>query len=439
MKPPCRVLVLLAAALAAAACGSGADETASVSAQESPRSRCDKPGVSSLAAAVCASSGAPALDTAKVERTLPQIPPKSPSCASAPTLLFYAADDWMGLGAALARGGPPCARYLISIPPVKDEDGLYTVPNPSDLRLYRALGPRFQAMAEIRVAAWEQWLAANPGKSWYDAGVEARRRMARAGYDPARGDTWAVNEFPLDVLTDQAVRDDMRELVRGLYEGGPPMKGVVFLVSPAQAQTELEPYKAQLEANFRDLAFWQELRRSVRYVAAEVYASATSCCVPGASGGEQAADLNSYLQHRFTLAQAAPPELSLVRSYLEEAYVPLGNAAWAWEAAYGYTAISPEQMARFLANQTLAMQSFAVPQNRSPVFGFAWAPLQPEGMSKDQFVASVERIRDELARSLRESFTLGPRGACGNDGRGCRCEVAGSAFNPAWRTFERWG
>ena len=37
-----------------------------------------------------------------------------------------------------------------------------------------------------------------PGKpgSWYSKGVAFRRKMAAAGYDPARGETWAINELP---------------------------------------------------------------------------------------------------------------------------------------------------------------------------------------------------------------------------------------------------
>ena len=59
-----------------------------------------------------------------------------------------------------------------------------------------------------------------------DAGVEARRRMAAAGYDAANGDTWAINEFPSSVRRDDGTaRSDAREFVRGLYEGdGRPLQ-----------------------------------------------------------------------------------------------------------------------------------------------------------------------------------------------------------------------
>src|SRR5205809_156923 len=62
----------------------------------------------------------------------------------------------------------------------------------------RALGPNFHALAEINWAGWRTWVAENSA-TWFDAGVEARRRMAAAGFDVSKGDTWAVNEFPSSV------------------------------------------------------------------------------------------------------------------------------------------------------------------------------------------------------------------------------------------------
>jgi hypothetical protein len=40
-------------------------------------------------------------------------------------------------------------------------------------------------MTEIKLNKVADWVAAN-GKSWFDAGVEIRRRMVTAGYDVSR-------------------------------------------------------------------------------------------------------------------------------------------------------------------------------------------------------------------------------------------------------------
>ena len=65
---------------------------------------------------------------------------------------------------------------------------------PDQASRIRALGSAFHALAEINVTGWTSWVAST-GSSWYAAGVEARRRMATAGYDVAAGDTWALNEL----------------------------------------------------------------------------------------------------------------------------------------------------------------------------------------------------------------------------------------------------
>ena len=41
----------------------------------------------------------------------------------------------------------------------------------------RALGANMHAIAEVNVTAWQGWVTTT-GSSWYQAGVEARRRMA---------------------------------------------------------------------------------------------------------------------------------------------------------------------------------------------------------------------------------------------------------------------
>ena len=63
------------------------------------------------------------------------------------------------------------------------------------------------------------WVATN-GSSWYEAGVEARRRMAATGYDVSAGDTWALNELSSAVRQGTGnARANMRAFLNGLYDG----------------------------------------------------------------------------------------------------------------------------------------------------------------------------------------------------------------------------
>src|SRR5206468_670508 len=140
--------------------------------------------------------------------------------------LFYAPTDWFRLAQKLRGDASPCADYYISVPPVTDK----TQPRAGEAPRIRSLGSHVHAMAEIHYASWGAWVAAN-GKTWFEAGIEARRRMKVAGYDVALGDLWAVNEFPSSVRRgDGSTRQNARDFVRGLYTGDgtePPTAGLV--------------------------------------------------------------------------------------------------------------------------------------------------------------------------------------------------------------------
>jgi hypothetical protein len=120
--------------------------------------------------------------------------------------VFYAATDWLRLATKLAAQASPCAQYSISIPPLVSDK---TKPRPDQAWRIRALGPSFHALAEINFTAWRKWVQAGNG-TWYQAGVEARRRMAAAGYDVGTGDTWALNELRRSRPTRRACRSGSR-------------------------------------------------------------------------------------------------------------------------------------------------------------------------------------------------------------------------------------
>ena len=153
--------------------------------------------------------------------------------------VFYAATDWLRLATKLAANASPCAEYYVSIPPIVGDK---TSLRPGQAERIRALGSNFHALAEIHWTSWSRWVAEN-GTTWHAAGVEARRRMAQAGFEIAAGDTWAVNEFPSTVRSGAGdARANARELVRGLYEGDGTRtaRGVVFVVGLGQPTTNCQ-------------------------------------------------------------------------------------------------------------------------------------------------------------------------------------------------------
>lgn len=175
--------------------------------------------------------------------------------------VFYAATDWLRLTTRLAATPSPCAQYYISVPPlVSDKSQLRA----NEANRIRALGPAFHALAEINVTGWTAWVATT-GNSWYQAGVEARRRMAVAGYDVAAGDTWALNELSSAVRQGTGnARANMRAFLNGLYDGDgvlPAARGTVFVAGIGQGTTDLSLYQARLQDWYEDAAFWSDLSR----------------------------------------------------------------------------------------------------------------------------------------------------------------------------------
>jgi hypothetical protein len=360
--------------------------------------------------------------------------------------VFYAASDWLRLATKLAAAGSPCAEHFISIPPLVADK---TRPRADQAWRVRALGPRFHALAEIHLAAWAQWVAATGG-TWYEAGVEARRRMAAAGYDVARGDAWAVNELSSAVRRgDGSARADALAFLRGLYEGeGAPVRGAVFVVGIGQGTADLSTYKGFLERWLADAEFWSEASAYVSDWGQEVYGDYRRHAVPGAALAVRREALHDLLQHPLLLSGAGPEAAAAARTYLQAAYTPLASAAWRWESGFGWTAIEAEEMKHYLSAQVYAMRAFADTGAQAPPdrAGFAWAPRNSAGLAPGEFAARSGELLDRLAAALRDSGepldAADPGiGACGPPGenRWCGGELAGAAFNQAWRLLRIWG
>jgi hemolysin type calcium-binding protein len=351
--------------------------------------------------------------------------------------VFYASTDWLRLATVLASKASPCAHYYVSIPPLASNK---TQPRPDQAWRIRALGPSFHALAEIHMTAWAAWVAQNGG-SWYAAGHEARRRMAAAGYDASLGDTWALNELSSAVRRGEgAARANAREFIRGLYEGAelPDVRGAVFVIGIGQGTLDLSTYKANLQAWLADAPFWQEMAVYVEDWSQELYGDVRNYAVPGASPAARRDALNEYLQHALTLARAGGAATATARSFLEAAYSPLANAAWQWDAGFGWTGVGFDQMQHYVSAQTYALRHAGAAGGRArDHWGFAWAPRNGSALPADAFAAETGAILDRLATAIRDSSAGEPGvGAC--NGGWCGGDVAGAWFNAAWSTFAAW-
>ena len=376
--------------------------------------------------------------THPVRRRVPKVP-----CKVRVEEYFYAATNWLTLTKALARRASPCAQYYISIPPIQDAEGAWVLSRPKEPDIIHAFGPQFHAMAEVNTWPWGEWVQ-DTGKSWYDAGVLARERMGNAGYKPELGDIWAVNEFPLALTTSKGQQKAMTEFVHGLYDGSskdPKIRGLIWKVAEFQTSSNLGSWRKDLESWFAESSFWKDMGKYVRSWSAEVYADPIASCPVGSPFLRDANSVAAYLEHIPQLVQAGSSKVAAARSYLEQAYTPLANAAWQWNYGFGITTIPVEQMQRFVSLQTYGIAAFAKahPVLTKPVrIGFGWAPKNTTGLEAGRFHDGNHKVADALAKSIANAFRpdgIFPKRACGKDGRRCRCQVRGAKLNPGWLRF----
>ena len=358
--------------------------------------------------------------------------------------VFWAATDYLRLATKLAATASPCAEYYVSVPPIVGDK---TRVRPNAAPRIRALGPNFHAMAEVHFTAWSRWVQTT-GSSWHTAGITARERMAAAGYDVSNGDIWVVNELSTAVRRGTGnARANIRELLRGLYEGsGRPTRGAALLVGVGQRTTDTSLLQTNLQNWYSDSAFWADMSTYVSDWSQEVYGDVRSHAVPGVPESVRRDYLNEYLQHPLVLAGVGPPTIDTARSYLQASYSPLANAAWERETGYGWTMVPAEQMAAYVSSQVHALRYFSAtsgqPQDH---WGFAWAPRNAAGIPAAEFAARSGLVLDRLAAAIRDSAeTPDPAdpgsAACGPPGLTVRCAVdlEGARLNEAWKSFKTW-
>lgn len=345
---------------------------------------------------------------------------------------FYTTDT-ARLATELSRSPSSCVDYYLSIPPIvatgAPRGGASVV-------AIRSLGPRFHALAEVRLNQWAGYAKAN---GWYAAGVEVRREMQTAGYDVSLGDTWAINELGapsgtqigVDVLKNTGTaRQDVRDFARGLYTGdGVASRGLVFAADPLQVTADLSQYKRDLRGWYADSAFWQDMARYVRFWAQETYADARTWGVAGSTLAQRSAYLSDYFLHGSRLAAAGDGATNAARAFFVAAYTPIGNASYRWQnpnattgIGFGSTDIDLAEMLNFVSAQTYALRSSTAER-----FGFAFVP---------RLVAANDTlaVADRLAAAIQNSETAAS-GACGGGGEACAGTIDGAAFTEAWKTF----
>jgi hypothetical protein len=356
-------------------------------------------------------------------------------------VVFYAANETTGrLAGELKKFPSSCADYWVSITP-RTGPGVNgyprgDMPGAMPLTAIHDAGANFHAMAEIRLNPWATYASAN---GWYAAGIEVRRLMALAGYDPARGDTWALNEvgapttqlMGADVLSNVgSARQNVRDFIRGLYTGdGTAMPGLVFAADPIHVSTDLVQYRQELESWYADSAFWEDIGQYVRFWAQEGYADVRAWGVPGSTLAERTAYLNDYYLHGLRVAARGGAATEAARVFFEKAYTPVGNAAYRFTPpagiGFGSTDVDLATMLNFVSTQTYALRSASGDR-----FGFAdqrrTLPLPATPL------ADVIAVEDRLAAAIKDSET-DPSGACGVSGEWCDSAVEGATFTGLWR------
>ena len=297
----------------------------------------------------------------------------------------------------------------------------------------RALGPAFHALAEVNVTAWSSWVATT-GNSWYAAGVEARLRLASAGYDIAAGDSWALNELSSAVRQGVgSARVNMRAFLHGLYDGDGALasaRGTVFIAGISQPTADLSLYQARLQDWYEDAEFWDEISHYVNDWSQELYGDIRNYAVAGQTREARRDSFNEYLQHQISLANASPSTAASARAFLTAAYSPLANAAWQYDASFGWTNVPVELMQDYVSAQTYASASVA-----NSRFGFAWSPRNLAGIPSGDFTAQTDALLVRLAAAIADSAQTA-EAACGSTW--CNRDLAGANVTTAWQTFATW-
>lgn len=394
----------------------------------------------------------------------------APKCRLNANAIFWTANDWVLLAQELAQRQGDCVHYYISIPPLAaNKTGLRVLQDD----IIRSFGPRFIPVAEVTLGdtGWAKWVRDVPGRTWFGAGVEMRNRMAAAGYDFSRGETWLLNEADRSTRRDEAPypRQAIRDIVRGLAVGdgtGPVVPGILELGIQYSHQTmpDLSALKAETKSLLTDADFWNDISPHVAFFAREAYADARRWGVAGSSLHDRQEHLNDYFMHLVKLADDGPDEVEPARRFLRRTFLPLANATWPARApedipvsatcpvvyvcGHGWTQIPLEQMLTFVTEETYAVRSFARRQHGlgpDGRVGFSWQPTNNFNLPPAAWDAAKRAIAARIGGAIRDGYgthDASPKRACVDSETGRDWCVGGdvpdAVFTEAWADAARW-
>jgi hypothetical protein len=356
------------------------------------------------------------------------------ACPYQGQVFVYGQNGWDTLTNALAANQTPCVQYYIVLTAITDK----TFPRGRRaIDAVHAKGPSFHVLAEFN---WGRWSKVAPA-SWYSKGVTFRKRMAAAGYNPALGDSWAVNELSSAVRSQPAARAKVRDALRGLFKGprgAPPMMGAVFTIGQSQRLQNFGPYKAEVKSWLSDAVFWTGVTPYVAWWGQEAYTRCSLVCVNGTKIAARSSHINDFVEHPAKLASVGPPATVAARNLFDRSYFPLLTAYWNDPRGYGDNRISRDAMQKLVSLEVYAARSWAAhnpyPDGR---IGFAWNE-HPAGVT----LGDVQALATRLARAVQAAYgDAGTAGkACSPTGAYtlCKAAVPGAAFNEGWKTFEAW-
>ena len=204
----------------------------------------------------------------------------------------------------------------------------------------------------------------------------------------------------------------------------------VFIAGIGQATTDLSLYQARLQDWYEDAGFWNDLSRFASDWSQEVYGDVRHYAVAGATREARRDLLNEYLQHQSSLAVVAPASADAARSFLVASSSPLANAAWRYDAAFGWTDVPVELMQDYVSAQTYALRSAG-----NGRFGYAWSPKNLAGIPDATFNAQTDAVLVRLAAAIADSGDT-PEAGCGAGW--CTGSLDGATATTAWRTFGAW-
>lgn len=408
--------------------------------------------------------------------------PPAASCRLPVEYVSWTENNWALLAGALAADAAPCGEYWVSIPPLAADKTRLRVLQDD---VIRALGPNIHPVAEVTLGSltgWAKWVEKGNG-TWFEAGVEFRRRMAAAGYDVTAGETWLLNEFDRSTMRDAPRtapdqmaggqllppyrRADMEALLRGLYHGDvgmPRAPGVVEFGIHFRHQNipDVAAYKTELQSFLEGDSFWREIDPHVRWFAVETYPDVRYWGVPDSSRNERWRHLADYVFHMLDLARSGPTSVEAARTFLERTYLPLLNGGWRarggdqfqFVTGHGNTIVDDETMRHFVSEQVLAVRHYAGTHTQgAPAarLGFSWEPVNRQSADQPggdpwtpEFRSAVEVLAARIASAVHYANRQGgasPVGACSAPGSTeywCDGRVPGAAFTESWAGFTSW-